>query len=277
MGVTRKLSVLAFIGACGMIWGLAGLYLFLSPRLPEPEALQNITLQTPMRVLSQDGLLIAQFGEQKRNPLQFDQIPKPFVDALLAAEDDGFFDHGGIELLSLARAVSELVMTGRKGSGGSTLTMQVARNYFLTLDQTFLRKFTEILLAIEIERALNKEQIFELYVNRVFLGHRAYGFEAAAQTYYGKSLWELTLAQQAMLAGIPKAPSRINPLSNPDAGKIRRDWILGRMESLGMIDKHTRGRRHERARFGLLSRAQSTGRRGLRRRDGSTRDGRSLR
>ena len=240
MGVTRKLSVLAFIGACGMIWGLAGLYLFLSPRLPEPEALQNITLQTPMRVLSQDGLLIAQFGEQKRNPLQFDQIPKPFVDALLAAEDDGFFDHGGIELLSLARAVSELVMTGRKGSGGSTLTMQVARNYFLTLDQTFLRKFTEILLAIEIERALNKEQIFELYVNRVFLGHRAYGFEAAAQTYYGKSLWELTLAQQAMLAGIPKAPSRNNPLSNPDAGKIRRDWILGRMESLGMIDKHTR-------------------------------------
>ena len=240
MGVTRKLSVLAVIGACGMIWGLAGLYLFLSPRLPEPEALQNITLQTPMRVLSRDGMLIAQFGEQKRNPLQFDQIPKPFVDALLAAEDDGFFEHGGIELLSLARAVSELVMTGRKGSGGSTLTMQVARNYFLTLDQTFLRKFTEILLAIEIERALNKEQIFELYVNRVFLGHRAYGFEAAAQTYYGKSLWELTLAQQAMLAGIPKAPSRNNPLSNPDAGKIRRDWILGRMESLGMIDKPTR-------------------------------------
>ena len=240
MGVTRKLSVLAIISACGVVWGLAGLYLFLSPRLPEPEALQNITLQTPMRVLSRDGLLIAQFGEQKRNPLRFSQIPEPFMNALLAAEDDGFFHHGGIELLSLARAVSELVMTGRKGSGGSTLTMQVARNYFLTLDQTFLRKFTEILLAIEIERALSKEQILELYVNRVFLGHRAYGFEAAAQTYYGKSLWELSLAQQAMLAGIPKAPSRNNPLSNPEAGKIRRDWILGRMASLGMIDEKTR-------------------------------------
>lgn len=240
MGVTRKLSVLAIISACGVVWGLAGLYLFLSPRLPEPEALQNITLQTPMRVLSRDGLLIAQFGEQKRNPLRFSQIPEPFMNALLAAEDDGFFDHRGIELLSLARAVSELVITGRKGSGGSTLTMQVARNYFLTLDQTFLRKFTEILLAIEIERALSKEQILELYVNRVFLGHRAYGFEAAAQTYYGKSLWELSLAQQAMLAGIPKAPSRNNPLSNPEAGQIRRDWILGRMASLGMIDEKTR-------------------------------------
>ena len=240
MGVTRKLSVLAIISACGVVWGLAGLYLFLSPRLPEPEALQNITLQTPMRVLSRDGLLLAQFGEQKRNPLRFSQIPEPFMNALLAAEDDGFFDHRGIELLSLARAVSELVMTGRKGSGGSTLTMQVARNYFLTLDQTFLRKFTEILLAIEIERALSKEQILELYVNRVFLGHRAYGFEAAAQTYYGKSLWELSLAQQAMLAGIPKAPSRNNPLSNPEAGQIRRDWILGRMASLGMIDEKTR-------------------------------------
>ena len=136
------------ISACGAVWGLAGLYLFLSPRLPEPGALQNISLQTPMRVQSRDGLLIAQFGEQKRNPLRFSQIPETFMSALLAAEDDGFFDHSGIELLSLARAVSELVMTGRKGSGGSTLTMQVARNYFLTLDQTFLRKFTEILLAI---------------------------------------------------------------------------------------------------------------------------------
>ncbi|MEL0315016.1 MAG: penicillin-binding protein 1A [Halieaceae bacterium] len=240
MGFTRKLSVLIIIGACGIVWGLAGLYLFLSPRLPEPEALQNITLQTPMRIQSRNGLLIAQFGEQKRNPLRFSQIPVDFTNALLAAEDDGFFDHSGIEILSLARAVSELVMTGRKGSGGSTLTMQVARNYFLTLDQTFLRKFTEILLAIEIERALSKEQILELYVNRVFLGHRAYGFEAAAQTYYGKSLWELSLAQQAMLAGIPKAPSRNNPLSNPEAGKIRRDWILGRMASLGMIDDATR-------------------------------------
>ena len=226
--------------ACAGIWWMAGLYLYLSPKLPEESALRNITLRTPMRVLSSDGALIGQFGEQKRKPLRFEQIPQSFIDALLAAEDDGFFTHHGIEPLSLLRAVSELVLTGKKGSGGSTLTMQVARNYFLTLDQTFLRKFTEILLAFEIESRFSKEEIFELYVNRVFLGHRAYGFEAAAETYYGKPLAELTLAQHAMLAGVPKAPSRNNPLSNPEKGKIRRDWILGRMANLGMIDERDR-------------------------------------
>ena len=223
--------------ACAGIWWMAGLYLYLSPKLPEESALRNITLRTPMRVLSGDGALIGQFGEQKRKPLQFGEIPKSFVDALLAAEDDGFFEHHGIEPLSLLRAVSELILTGKKGSGGSTLTMQVARNYFLTLDQTFLRKFTEILLAFEIEARFSKEEIFELYINRVFLGHRAYGFEAAAETYYGKPLAALNLAQHAMLAGIPKAPSRNNPLSNPEKGKIRRDWILGRMTNLGMINE----------------------------------------
>ena len=226
--------------ACAGVWWLAGLYLYLSPRLPEESALRNITLQTPMQVLSRDGALIGQFGEQKRKPLKFEQIPQSFIDALLAAEDDGFFEHGGIEPLSLARAVSELLLTGKKGSGGSTITMQVARNYFLTLDQTFIRKFTEILLALKIEARFSKEEIFELYVNRVFLGHRAYGFEAAAETYYGKSLAALDLAQHAMLAGVPKAPSRNNPLSNPEKGKIRRDWILGRMENLGMISDNER-------------------------------------
>ena len=234
--LTRYIALLA----CAAIWWLAGLYLYLSPNLPEESALRNITLRTPMRVLSSDGALIGQFGEQKRKPLRFDDIPQSFVDALLAAEDDGFFEHSGIEPLSLMRAVSELLLTGKKGSGGSTLTMQVARNYFLTLDQTFLRKFTEILLAFEIEARLTKEEIFELYVNRVFLGHRAYGFEAAAETYYGKPLSELNLAQHAMLAGVPKAPSRNNPLSNPDKGKVRRDWILGRMAGLGMIGDRER-------------------------------------
>ena len=239
MRLTRKLTVVALIGCCATLWLLAGLYLYLSPNLPEADTLRDVKLQTPMRVMSRDGLLIGQFGEQKRSPLQFDQIPPTFVNALLAAEDDEFFEHGGVDMLGLARAVSELVTTGQKRSGGSTLTMQVARNYFLSLERTFLRKFNEILLALEIERALSKEEIFELYVNRVFLGHRAYGFEAAAQTYYGKSLSELSLAQQAMLAGIPKAPSRNNPLSNPAAGKDRRNWILGRMASLGMIDDAT--------------------------------------
>ena len=233
--ITRKLAVLALISSCAIAWLLAGLYLYLGPNLPEADTLREVKLQTPMRVLSQDGLLIGQFGEQKRSPLQFEEIPGHFVNALLAAEDDQFFEHGGVDMLGLARAITELLATGQKRSGGSTLTMQVARNYFLSLERTFLRKFNEILLAIEIERALSKEEIFELYVNRVFLGHRAYGFEAAAQTYYGKSLNELSLAQQAMLAGIPKAPSRNNPLSNPEAGKNRRNWILGRMESLDLI------------------------------------------
>lgn len=223
-----------------MTWWLAGLYLYLSPNLPEADTLRDVKLQTPMRVMSEDGLLMGQFGEQKRSPLRFEQIPTHFVHALLSAEDDQFFEHAGVDVLGLGRAVTELIATGRKRSGGSTLTMQVARNYFLSLERTFLRKFNEILLAIEIERALSKEEIFELYVNRVFLGHRAYGFEAAAQTYYGKSLTELSLAEQAMLAGIPKAPSRNNPLSNPDAGKARRNWILGRMTSLGYISEEQR-------------------------------------
>jgi len=209
--ITRKLAVLALISSCAIAWLLAGLYLYLGPNLPEADTLREVKLQTPMRVLSQDGLLIGQFGEQKRSPLQFEEIPGHFVNALLAAEDDQFFEHGGVDMLGLARAITELLATGQKRSGGSTLTMQVARNYFLSLERTFLRKFNEILLAIEIERALSKEEIFELYVNRVFLGHRAYGFEAAAQTYYGKSLSELSLAQQAMLAGIPKHLHAITP------------------------------------------------------------------
>lgn len=234
---TRKLTWLLALICTGMVWGFAGLYLYLSPNLPEADSLRDVKLRTPMRVMSRDGLLIGQFGEQKRSPLRFEQIPSHFVNALIAAEDDGFFEHAGVDLAGLARAVSELIMTGRKGSGGSTLTMQVARNYSLSLERTFLRKFNEILLALEIERALTKEEIFELYVNRVFLGHRAYGFEAAAQTYYGKSLSELSLGQHAMLAGIPKAPSNNNPLSNPEAGKDRRNWILGRMAKLEMISE----------------------------------------
>ncbi len=236
MKFLRFLWRLCLTGLFGSLWLLAGVYLYLSPNLPDVETLRDVKLQTPMRVYTSDGELIGQFGEQKRSPLPFDEIPQSFIEALLAAEDDNFFSHRGIDLMGLMRAVSELVLTGEKGSGGSTLTMQVARNYFLSLDRTFMRKFNEILLAIEIERALDKQEIFELYFNRVFLGHRAYGFEAAAHVYYGEGIGELDLAQHAMLAGIPKAPSRNNPISNPVAGKERRDWILGRMLELGYID-----------------------------------------
>jgi penicillin-binding protein 1A len=230
--ITLKLTLLA---ALGLVMVCSGVYLHLSPSLPSVDVLRDIRLQTPMRVYSREGDLIGQFGEQKRNPLGFDEIPPRFIEALLAAEDDAFFDHAGVDLMGLMRAISELVLTGEKGSGGSTLTMQVARNYFLTLERTFTRKFKEILLSLEIERKLNKQEIFELYFNRVFLGHRAYGFEAAAQVYYGSHIDELNLAQLAMLAGLPKAPSRFNPISNPERALVRRDWILDRMLDLEFI------------------------------------------
>ena len=235
MSFLRLVIRLSLFGLLGALWLLAGSYLYLSPNLPDVETLRDVKLQTPMSVYTSDGELIGQFGEQKRSPLPFDAIPDQFINALLAAEDDNYFRHRGIDMMGLMRAVSELVLTGEKGSGGSTLTMQVARNYFLNSDRTFLRKFNEILLAIEIERNLNKQEIFELYFNRVFLGHRAYGFEAASQVYYGASISELSLAQHAMLAGIPKAPSRNNPISGPKASKERRDWILRRMQELRYI------------------------------------------
>ena len=237
MSFLRFVLRLAVFGLLGALWLLAGVYLYLSPNLPDVETLRDVKLQTPMLVYTRDGELIGQFGEQKRSPLPFHAIPEQFIEALLAAEDDNYFVHRGIDVMGLMRATSELVLTGEKGSGGSTLTMQVARNYFLSLDRTFIRKFNEILLAIEIERNLSKQEIFELYFNRIFLGHRAYGFEAASQVYYGKSISELSLAQHAMLAGVPKAPSRINPVSGPEAGRERRDWILGRMYSLGYISE----------------------------------------
>ena len=235
MSFLHFLVRMAILGVFAGLWLVAGVYLYLSPNLPDVETLRDVKLQTPMRVYTREGDLIGQFGEQKRSPLPFDAIPEQFVKALLAAEDDSFFEHRGIDIMGLARAVSELVLTGQKGSGGSTLTMQVARNYFLSLERTFMRKFNEILLAIEIERALDKQEIFELYFNRVFLGHRSYGFEAASKVYYGKGIDELSLAQHAMLAGIPKAPSRNNPVSGPEAGMERRNWIAGRMLELGYI------------------------------------------
>ncbi len=237
MRLLRVLARLGFLGLLGGCWVAAAMFLYLTPGLPAVDELQNIKLKTPMRVYAKNGELIGQFGEEKRSPLRYDQYPQQFVNALLAAEDDAFFKHRGVDLQGLMRAASELILTGQKGSGGSTLTMQVARNYFLSLKQTFIRKFREILLAIEIERQLSKEEVFELYANLVFLGHRAYGFEAAAQVYYGKTLSELSLAEQALLAGIPKAPSTRNPVSNPAASVARRNWILGRMLQLGMIDQ----------------------------------------
>ncbi|SDT26260.1 penicillin-binding protein 1A [Halopseudomonas xinjiangensis] len=228
-------SLLALASA--PLLGLSGVALYLSPALPDVETLRNVQLQTPLRIYSTDHKLIAEFGEMRRFPINFDRVPNNFILALLAAEDDNFLNHHGVDPSSLARAVGELISTGQIQTGGSTITMQVAKNYFLTSDRVFSRKINEILLALQIERNLSKQEIFELYVNKIYLGNRAYGIEAAAQVYYGKTISELPLADLAMIAGLPKAPSRFNPIANPERAKIRRDWILQRMLGLGYIDQ----------------------------------------
>ncbi|WP_342631839.1 penicillin-binding protein 1A [Marinobacter alkaliphilus] len=210
-------------------------YLYLRPGLPPVHQLLDVKLQTPLRVYSADNRLIAEFGEKRRAPITIEQIPTIQLQAFLAAEDARFHDHFGVDIKGLTRAAIELVSTGSIQSGGSTITMQVAKNYFLSRDRTFIRKFNEILLALQIERELEKDKILELYLNKIYLGNRAYGIAAAAQVYYDKPVNELTLAQMAMLAGLPKAPSAYNPLANPERALIRRNWILGRMRDLGYI------------------------------------------
>lgn len=219
----------------GLLLCLSGTYLYLSPNLPSVESLKNIQLQIPLRVYSRDEKLIAEFGEMRRAPIRFQDIPKDFINALLAAEDDNFANHHGVELTSLMRAATQLLQSGQIQTGGSTITMQVAKNFFLTSERSFSRKINEILLALQIEQKLSKDEILELYVNKIYLGNRAYGIEAAAQVYYGKPIGQLSLAQMAMIAGLPKAPSTFNPLANPARSLERRDWILGRMLKLGMI------------------------------------------
>ncbi|MDF3936496.1 penicillin-binding protein 1A [Pseudomonas citronellolis] len=222
---------------CGVLLGLSGAYLYLSPSLPSVDALRNVQLQIPLRVYSSDNKLIAEFGEMRRTPIRFAEIPPDFIHALLSAEDDNFANHYGVDVKSLMRAAAQLLSTGHIQTGGSTITMQVAKNYFLTNERSFSRKITEILLALQIERSLTKDEILELYVNKIYLGNRAYGIEAAAQVYYGKSIKELSLAQMAMIAGLPKAPSRYNPLANATRSMERRNWILERMTKLGFIDQ----------------------------------------
>jgi penicillin-binding protein 1A len=215
----------------------SGFYLYLRPGLPAAEQLFDIKLQTPLRIFSQDGKLIAEFGEKRRTPVTIEQVPERQLQAFLAAEDSRFYEHFGVDIKGLARAALELASTGHIQSGGSTITMQVAKNYFLSRDRTFIRKFNEILLALQIERELDKNTILELYLNKIYLGNRAYGIAAASQVYYNKPVSELTLAQMAMLAGLPKAPSAFNPLANPSRALARRNWILGRMKELEMISQ----------------------------------------
>ena len=223
----------------GILAGLfiGGAYLYLSPRLPGIETLKDVKLQVPLRVYAKSGELIAEFGEMKRKPLNFEQFPQHLVNAVLAAEDDRFFEHPGVDYQGILRAVVHLIRTGKKGQGGSTITMQVARNFFLSREKTYLRKLNEIFLAFKIEGFLTKEEILALYLNKIYLGKRAYGFSAAAQVYYGKDLDELSIPEFAMVAGLPKAPSSYNPINNPERALIRRNYVLGRMRALNYINE----------------------------------------
>ncbi len=229
------LSCLALFSS--VLLALSGTFLYLSPNLPSVETLRSVRMQVPLRIYSDDGKLIAEFGEMRRSPIRFEDIPQDFINALLAAEDDNFAEHYGVDPKSLMRAAAQLIQSGRIQTGGSTITMQVAKNFFLSSERSFARKANEILLALQIERALSKNEILELYVNKIYLGNRAYGIEAAAQVYYGRSISQLSLAEMAMIAGLPKAPSRYNPVVNPERAKIRRDWILSRLHELGRIDR----------------------------------------
>jgi penicillin-binding protein 1A len=218
--------------------GLVGAAVFVAvtlTELPRTESLREVRLQEPLRVFSADGELMAEFGVQRRSPVSFGEIPPMLVNAFLATEDSRFFEHEGVDITGLGRAALSYVRTGERSQGGSTITMQVARNFFLSREKTFRRKFAELLLSLHIERTLSKQEILELYLNKIFFGHRAYGVSAAAGLYYDKPLDELALPQMAMLAGIPKAPSANNPVSNLERARARRDYILGRMLELGYI------------------------------------------
>ncbi len=231
-----KWMTLLFIVGClvGSV-ALVGLYRHINAHLPEIEILKDVHYQIPLSIYSRGGKLMAQFGEKKSRPIDIQAVPRQFIQAFLAAEDSRFFDHPGVDYQGLMRAAVEFARTGEKRQGGSTITMQVARNFFLTRRKTFDRKLKEILLALKIEKEVNKDEILELYLNKIYLGHRAYGIGAAAQIYYGKTIDQLTLAQRAMIAGLPKAPSQDNPVTNPARAIKRRNYVLRRMHELGYI------------------------------------------
>jgi penicillin-binding protein 1A len=231
-----KTAFIGFLILSVAIIGLAAaVVVFYSQQLPSVETLKDVQLQTPLKVFSRDGKLIAVFGEKRRIPVSYEEMPAHLVNAYLAAEDDRFYSHPGVDYQGIIRAGLNLIMTGRKVQGGSTITMQLARNFFLTPERTYSRKIKEILLALRIEKTLSKNEILELYLNKIYLGQRAYGVGAAAEVYYGKTIQELTIPQLAMIAGLPKAPSAYNPVTNAKRAKIRRDYVLGRMNKLKMI------------------------------------------
>jgi len=218
-------SVLLLVFAAAIIY----------PTLPSLEVLTNYQPKIPLRVYSADGKLIGEFGEERRAVVRMGDVPPTLTHAILAAEDERFYHHSGVDYVGVARAALSNFVSGGVRQGASTITMQVARNFFLSKEKTLTRKFNEVLLAFKIESNLSKDQILELYINQIYLGQRAYGFAAAAQIYFGKQLPDLSLAEVAMLAGLPKAPSRYNPIANPTRAKLRQQYVLRRMRDLQLI------------------------------------------
>jgi penicillin-binding protein 1A len=239
------MRALLMLGAAGIALGasavlMLGLVFAVAyTNLPGIDAITDYQPRMPLRVWTADGILIGEFGEERRDFVPIAKTPKVIKEAILAAEDDRFYEHSGVDYAGLLRAVVANFASGRRGQGGSTITMQVARNFYLTTDRSYLRKIYEIALAFKIESELSKDRILEIYVNQIFLGNRAYGFGAAAHTYFGKPLGELTAAEAALLAGMPAAPSKYNPWANARSAKVRQTYVLGRMLALGFIDEAT--------------------------------------
>jgi penicillin-binding protein 1A len=233
----RRFVIFLFVFSILGISAIAVTYLVLEPDLPDVETLRDVQLQVPLRVFSEDGKLIGIFGEKRRIPVEVENMPDWLKQAFLAGEDARFYEHPGLDYQGITRAVWSLITTGEKTIGGSTITQQLARNFFLTAEKTWTRKIKEAFLAIKIEQQLEKDEILELYLNKIFLGYRAYGVGAAAEVYYGKSTTQLSLAQCAMIAALPKAPSRINPITSPERALERRDYVLNRMLELEYIEQ----------------------------------------
>ena len=230
------LSTLFTICILGLVAG-GVLYFHLKSSLPSVESLKTVELQQPMQIYTADGKLIGEVGEQRRIPVKLENVPQRLQDAFLATEDSRFYEHHGLDPVGIARAIFVAVNNGGASQGASTITQQLARNFFLTPEKTIIRKAREAVLAVEIENALSKQEILELYLNKIFLGYRSYGVAAAAQTYFGKNLDELTLSEMAIIAGLPKAPSTMNPLYSPKRAEERRNVVLSRMLDENKITK----------------------------------------
>ena len=230
----------AAIGLIALAMSIAGAYFYLAPGLPSVEDIREVPLEIPLQANTRDGRMIGEVGERLRTPVVLEDVPQLLRNAFLAAEDDRFFEHPGYDYQGLARAAFNLVVTRSKSQGGSTITQQLAREYYVSRERTFVRKARELFLARRLERELSKEEIFELYLNKTFLGQRAYGVAAAAQVYFGKNLDELSIAESATLAGLPKAPSAINPVRNPRRAAERRAYVLRRLRELDFISEAER-------------------------------------